>query len=393
MPKPGNHSEFSSSRTLSRREALSRLGAAALAAGAFALPHSVRLALTAASSGVGDGFRADEYPLKDHATRKGLFYGSTTQHSILAGDPRFAGAFTSECGMLVPENELKWDVLRPTPDTYDFGPADWLMNFTQQHNIKMRGHTLAWNQALPKWFDSYANRGNARQLLHDHIETVVRRYAGRIHSWDVVNEVVEPNDKRSDGLRIKPWLNLLGPEYIDIAFHTAADADPNAILVWNEIHLEFGWAHANRDAIIGNLRDRIKRGVPIHALGLQSHLWASAPSYDNPEFVSFLRTISDMGLRIIITEMDVTDSDVQGSPAERDNLVAKTYYDYLSTVLRERAVVGVLTWGLSDRYTWLTKFRPRKDGGPVRPLPLDADMQRTPSWYAIAKAFDECQPR
>lgn len=393
MSKQRNRSELFTEKNpnlLSRREILSRMWTAA-----FAAPFVVSsLAPSVKALGpLAQDQDAGRYPLKAHAQRKGLFYGATAQQGILTRDPAFTTAFTSECDMLVPEIELKWDVLRPTPETFNFGPADSLMDFTQQHGLKMRGHTLAWNQALPKWFDSYANPGNARQLLHDHIETVVRRYAGRVHSWDVVNEVIEPGDKRPDGLRRKPWLDLLGPEYIDLAFHTAAEADPHAILVWNEIHLEFNWAHGNRDAIITNLRDRLKRNVPIHALGLQSHLWASAPPYNNPEFVNFLRTISDMGLKILITELDVTDSDAEGNPEERDQLVAKTAYEYLSTVLQQRSVIGVLTWGLSDRYSWLIKFRPRKDGGPVRPLPLDADMQRTPLWYAMVKAFDECQPR
>jgi endo-1,4-beta-xylanase len=229
-------------------------------------------------------------------------------------------------------------------------------------------------------------------LMLDHIATVVGRYAGKIQSWDVVNEAIEPGDKRADGLRSSPWLTLLGPEYIDIAFHAAAEADPNALLVWNELHMEFDWARANRRLFVQNLKDRINRGVPIQAVGLQSHIWATAPSYGE-DFVSFLQTLTDMGLKIVISEMDVKDSDVVGDAPARDQVVAQKYYEYLSTVLPDTSVVAVLTWGLSDRYTFLSKSYPRKDGAPVRPLPLDADYNATPAWSSIARAFDEAPHR
>lgn len=367
---------------LSRREFMSSVGT--MAAGA--------LAVRPLEAPVG-AVPSESDPLRDRAAKRGLLYGAATQRSILMGDPNFATAFAQQCGILVPENELKWAVVRPTPDSYNFAPADWLHAFAQQHQMKFRGHTLAWHEGLPTWFDSYATPQNARGLLVDHIASVVGHYAGRMHSWDVVNEVIAPTDKRPDGLRVKPWLELLGPEYIDIAFHAAAEADPKALLVWNEINLEFNWARANREALIQNLRDRLGRNVPIHAVGLQSHLWASASPYNNEGFKSFLRIIADMGLKILITEMDVTDSDLPSDAGTRDQIVAKTYYEYLSTVLPERSVIAVLTWGLSDRFTWLASFRPRKDGGPVRPLPLDSSLNPTPAWYAIARAFDEAAAR
>jgi endo-1,4-beta-xylanase len=330
--------------------------------------------------------------LRDHASRKGLLYGAATQRSILQGDPAFAAVFAEQCGLLVPENELKWDIVRPTPETYNFAPADWLYAFTQQNRMKFRGHTLAWNKSLPSWFDSYANSGNARQLLLGHIATVVGRYAGKMHSWDVLNEAIEPGDKRPDGLRNSPWLNLLGPEYIDIAFHAAAEADPQALLVWNEIHTEFNWARANREAFTQNLKTRISRGVPIHAVGLQSHLWANVPSYGE-DFISFLKTLTDLGLKILITEMDVMDSEIPGDVPVRDQIVAKIYHDYLSVVLPQKSVVAVFTWGLSDRFTYLTKYKPRKDGGPVRPLPLDSNLNPKSAWDSMARAFDDAEPR
>jgi endo-1,4-beta-xylanase len=367
---------------LSRREFISSVGG--VAAGAWSARPS--------GTAVGQAYAFNDESLKDHAARRGLLYGAATQRSILTGDSNFAAAFAQQCGLLVPENELKWDIVRPNPDSYNFAPADWLYAFTQQHEMKFRGHTLAWNKGLPAWFDSYANSQNARQLLLSHIATVVGRYAGKMHSWDVVNEAVEPNDKRPDGLRASPWLELIGPDYIDIAFHAAADADPQALLVWNEIHLEFDWARANRELFIQNLKTRLNRGVPIHAVGLQSHIWANVPSYGS-DFLSFVQTLTGMGLKILISEMDVTDSEIPGDVPTRDQIVGNIYYNYLSAMLPHKSVAAVLTWGLSDRFTYLTKYKPRKDGAPIGPLPLDSNLNPKPAWHSIARAFDEAPAR
>jgi endo-1,4-beta-xylanase len=232
-------------------------------------------------------------------------------------------------------------------------------------------------------------------LLRDHIEKVAGKYAGKMHSWDVVNEVIEPNDKRPDGLRRKPWLDPIGPDYIDMAFHVAQEADPNAILVWNENHLEINdkWGEAKRAALIGNLREMLKRKVPIQAIGLQSHVLGNGPSFRNDEFQTFLRTIVDLGLKIVVTEMDVTEDSLPTEITRRDAGVGSVCFDYLSTVLQQKSVIAVLTWGLSDRYSWLAKYKPRKDRTGVRPLPFDDDMHPTPAWASIARAFDQAPAR
>ena len=371
---------------LSRRGFISSVGA--LAAGALAVhPLLTQVGQASASS--------DDAPLKDRAASRGLLYGAATQRSILVGAPNFAAAFAQQCGILVAENELQWSFIRPTPDTFDFRRPDWLYNFTQQHQMKFRGTAIVWDQLLPSWFQSSANTANAMQLLLAHIATVVGRYSGKMHSWDVVNEVIQPNDKRADGLRVKPWLELIGPDYIDMAFHACAEADPHALLVWNENHLEFNdpWSQAKRDFLIRLLKDKIKRGVPIHAVGLQSHLTGTTTDFRGPAFATFLRTIADLGVKIMVTEMDVTDADLPADIAERDQDVASVYSGYLSTVLKEKDVIAVLTWGLSDHFTFISHYKPRKDGAPVRPLPLDYDMNRTPAWYAMARAFDEMPAR
>jgi endo-1,4-beta-xylanase len=333
--------------------------------------------------------------LKDHAARRGLLFGAATQQSILASDGRFSAEFSQECGILVPEGELKWNALRPSSDTFDFAKADWLLGFCQRSGLKMRGHTLVWHQSIPKWFDATVNSGNAHAVLSKHISTTVAHFRGNLQSWDVINEAIEPSDKRPDGLRIHPWLQLLGPGYIESALRMAAEADPGAMLVWNEnnIEEETPYAQAKREAFLRQLANLRARGAPIHAIGIQSHLYGNHTNIAGQGFQDFLHRVSDLGLKIMITEIDVRDNAIAGDVAVRDQVVADVYYRYLTTVLNHRSVIGVLSWGLSDKYTWLTSYAPRPDGAAVRPLPLDANYGRSAAWFAIARALDEAPTR
>jgi endo-1,4-beta-xylanase len=140
--------------------------------------------------------------------------------------------------MIADGNDLKFsNRLRPAPDQFDFSCGDAVVAWAEQHKLLFRGHCLVWWNALPKWFASYLTPENAREVMTSHISKVVGHYAGRVYSWDVVNEAIY-HDNRPDGLRRKPWLDPIGPEYIDLAFHTAHAADPKARLVLNECYIE-----------------------------------------------------------------------------------------------------------------------------------------------------------
>jgi endo-1,4-beta-xylanase len=332
--------------------------------------------------------------LKQRGANKGIIYGSTSRKIALLKDEQYAAAIVKNCGLLVPEWEFKWTAgnvtLRPDAETFDFTAADWMANFAAKHNLLLRGHTLVWHDSLPRWFKETVNSKNAAQLLENHIKTFVGRYAGKIHSWDVVNEVIDPKDGRDDALRISPWLEVLGDNYIDLAFRLTAAADPQALLVYNEFGLEYDnrEQEAKRTAVLRLLEKLKSKETPIHALGIQAHLSPSDNTFNPEKFRKFLEEVASLGLKIMITELDVVDKKLPKDIATRDRIVAGTYEDYLSTALDERAVIAVINWGLSDRYTWLSEFEPRSDGLPVRPLPLDERMQPKLAWNAIARAFD-----
>ena len=333
-------------------------------------------------------------PLRTLAARKGILYGSCATQNKLT-EQLYGDVFARQCDLLVPEASLKMDALRPTPDSFDFSRGDWLCDYAKQHDMQFRGHTLVWALALPHWFASYANSRNAKGLMLNHIQKVVSHYAGKVDSWDVINEALLPSDGRSDGLRNSPWLQFIGPDYIEMAFREAAAADPHALLVWNEntIEEDSTFGDDKRAHFVQQLKNLLSRGAPVHAIGIQSHLAGDHANIAGPHFQRFLDEVSDLGLKILVTEMDVSDNKLPNDIAARDQAVADLYFKYLSAVLARKSVVAVLTWGMSDKYTWIAQSNPRPDKAPLRPLPYDSNMNPKPAWYAIARAIDNAPQR
>jgi endo-1,4-beta-xylanase len=306
-------------------------------------------------------------------------YGAAVRADALAADADYAAAIAERCSLIVPEGALKWMDLRPTRETFQFEGADRIASFARAHGLGMRGHTLAWYGAMPAWTESIASRVEAERVLTIHIETVVSRYRGLISSWDVVNEPIPDRPVSSMNLRSFVWSRILGPEYIPIAFRAAAAADPAARLVLNEYDIEFVGARfaARRDALLAIARSLIDQHAPIHAIGLQAHLFADR-SLDRPGLRKFLKDVCALGLDVFVTELDVIDSSLPGNVDTRDAWVAETARAFLETVAEVARPGAVLTWGVSDRYTWVPTYFKRSDGMPNRPLPLDAAMQPKP---------------
>ena len=324
------------------------------------------------------------------AARRGIFFGAAIEPQSIARDPQFAALISRECSSLTPENHLKWNILRPTPDRFDFSGADAIVSFAQARQARVHGHCLVWHEANPDWLVQVLNERNAEAHLNHHIGSVVGRYAGRIGSWDVVNEAIERNDHRPDGLRRSLWLNSLGPDYIPLAFEAAHRADPAAQLVLSDYGLEYDdepWMIEKRASLLELLSGWKRAGVPIHALGIQGHLIGSRPPVFGMGLQRFLQDIGRIGLDIHVTELDVNDQTVAGGPDHRDRIVADGYRAFLKALLTSPRLRVVTTWGLSDRYSSKQDMLPRADGAPVRPLPFDRDLSRKPAWHAMADAF------
>lgn len=330
--------------------------------------------------------------LRAKAEASGRVYGAAARQSDLVKDEAYRRVFAAECGLLVPENELKWKTLRPSSTRYDFAAADWLADFARQHQMKFKGHTLVWHDALPGWVAGALKRGNARGLLSDHIDTVCRRYAGVASSWDVVNEAIDTSSSGVDGLRASPWRSAIGPDYIELAFNLAHRADPGAMLVYNDYGLELDgpWDEARRQRVLRLLRELKQAGAPIHALGIQAHLEPHRAPFNADRFAAFLHEVAALDLKIVISELDVADRAFAGDESSRDQAVAALYGEFLGAALRSPAVNTVITWGLSDRYSWLnyTKQARRPDGRPNRGLPLSNALERKPAYAALAQALE-----
>jgi endo-1,4-beta-xylanase len=342
-------------------------------------------ALTVFGTGGLSGVSAFATPSTPPAGATNLIpYGAAVRSDALAADLSYRDAVIANCQMVVPESELKWLELRPTQNEYRFEKADAIIDFARQNAIEVRGHTLAWYGALPPWTESIATRGDAERELTDHIETVVSRYKGAIPSWDVINEPLVDWPESAASLRPSIWARRLGPDYLKLALETAAAADPDAKLVLNEYDVEFVGPRfvARRKALIQLLRSLRDRDVPIHAVGLQAHLFADR-AIDRDGLQALLAEIKALKLDVWVTELDVIDYELPGKIGERDALVAgvaSRFLDAVSEVVRPKAI---LTWGLSDRYTWVPTYFKRRDGMPNRPLPLDAELKPKPLFDVI----------
>lgn len=328
--------------------------------------------------------------LRAHAEARRLLVGCAVVPQRFQSEPEYASAIAEQSNIVVAENAMKWAALRPAPDRFDFQAADELLAFAHVHGQKVRGHNLCWHEALPAWFASTVNKDNARKFLTEHIQTVAGRYKGRIHSWDVVNEAIDVESGRPDGLRQTPWLELIGPDYLDLAYRTAHAADPNALLTYNDYAIETDTPQqvAKREQVMRLMRGFKNRGVPIDAVGVQSHLSATDRLPD-AGLRYFVRELRGMNMQVFITEFDVNESKLQGSVEERDAIIAGIYKNYPAMMLAEPNVTALLTWGITDRYTWLNgpKWR-RPDGLPQRSLPLDAEYRPTAAFFSLRDAID-----
>jgi endo-1,4-beta-xylanase len=327
--------------------------------------------------------------LREAGAAKGILAGTAVGRGAL-DDPAMAQLIVDQYNILVCENDMKWAATQPEQDRYDFTRPDAVVAFAEAHGQLMRGHNLCWHVANPKWLTAAITPQNAAALLEDHVRTVAGHYAGKIQSWDVVNEAVLPEDGRSDGLRKSIWLQALGPDYLELAYRTAAAADPQARLTYNEYDLERDnpLDDRKRKYVIELLRSFRKKNIPLHALGIQSHLTAGLVPATWKGLNRFLDQVHDLGLEVYITEMDVDDVELPGDIPARDRMVADMYRSYLETVLRHPAVKEVLTWGFTDKYSWLIFSRERRpDGQRKRPLPFDADLRPKPAFDAMIEAL------
>jgi endo-1,4-beta-xylanase len=378
---------------LTRRSFLTRggVGAAAVFGGGLSTLTRMTPALAAPTG-----------QLYQAAAAKGILYGSSTATWQFEPDPAYAALFAREAGMLFTEDDLLWYRLRVSRNAaLDFSYGDRAFAFAQANAQSVFAAHLVWDEGLGEgWYPDELydlEHQEARDILFGTIEPEVARYAGQTKAWVVANEVTDHRRKDANGFwTIEPWYLTIGPTYVEEAFNLAHQQDPNAILIMNEFGTEMGNSAASKRTSVLKAIDYLKsRNVPIHALGIEAHLTANrfVQNFDTTAFRTFLANVAARGLNIFITELDVLDDGLKAPIPARDAAVADVYSRFLSVALQEPAVKIVLTFGLSDRYTWLQEDFPRRDGAARRPLPFDENLQPKPAYTAILQAFQNAPAR
>jgi len=273
-------------------------------------------------------------------SRRKLPIGAAIATYPLLSNDSYRNLAGSQFNMLTPENAMKAQFIHPAPNTYTFEDADTLVNFARQNNMQVHGHALVFGEANPAWMQA-SPLTQRQQIMIDHISTVVGHYKGKVAEWDVVNEPLADNDladTTSPDIRQTIWYQAMGEQYIDIAFKTAKQADPNAKLYINDFGLE---ADGDRWDSMINLLQRLKaRGVPIDGVGFQAHVYESGDFVDKSVLERHMQQLAGMGLLSRVSEADVTGDDAQQQ--------ALQYQDLLSACIEVPTCTSFTTWGITD---------------------------------------------
>ena len=324
----------------------------------------------------------DSEPAKVESFQKNMpfAFGAAVNINLLKSNTSYRELVIKEYSSLTAENAMKFGALHPAEKTYNWSDADYLVQFASDNNKRVHGHTLIWYKSLPTWVMDFQGDSEAwEQLFKNHIQAVVSRFRGRVVSWDVVNEALEDNGT----LRNSIWLQKLGPNYIARAFQYAHEADPNALLFYNDYGHEY--SSVKRAAIINLVNGLKNAGVPIHGIGLQMH---TRYNQTDANLNAAITDASQTGLKVHISELDIAvnpDNNpsltfsalLEEQQAEKYFFIVKTF-----NALPANQKFGITTWNVSDADTWITGHYKRPDW----PLPFDKNYKRKACYQAIIDA-------
>ncbi len=334
-------------------------------------------------------------PLRQLAAAKGKLYGSGgIAASDLQANAKYSALVAAQCGIITPNGELKWNATEPQAGIFTFKDADYIANFCQQNNMKLHGHTLLWGQALPSYIPTFPP---TMEQLKRHITGVMGHYKNSpvLISWDITNEIIAANPNATSD-QVYGLLPGLTPEYILELFKFAASVDSSKLFYLNESSMEGDSWRADRWlALIEYLKNN---GAKIDGAGIESHIWFStAYGFDATGFSSVLKRLNDLQVKPIISELDIIiDFPLPSTIQKLDQMVADSYKRYLDLCFAAD-VDTVLTWGMTDKYSWILNpsYMPAKfQANPsaqkfLRPLPYNKYLQAKLARNAIAQAFQQ----
>ncbi|MFC9941522.1 endo-1,4-beta-xylanase [Streptomyces pratensis] len=299
--------------------------------------------------------------LGDAAAAKGRYFGTAVAANHL-GEAAYASTLNAQFDSVTPENEMKWDALESSRNSFNFAAADQIVNHAQSKGMKVRGHTLVWHSQLPGWV-SGLGATDLRSAMNNHITQVMTHYKGEIHSWDVVNEAFQ--DGSSGARRSSPFQDKLGNGFIEEAFRTARTVDADAKLCYNDYNTD--GQNAKSNAVYDMVKDFKQRGVPIDCVGFQSHFNSNSPVPS--DFQANLQRFAALGVDVQITELDI-----EGSGSAQ----AANYTKVVNACLAVTRCTGITVWGVTDKYSW------RSSG---TPLLFDGDYNKKPAYDAVLAAL------
>ena len=324
---------------------------------------------------------------------KDLFHlGAAINEDIILGkDLQSKNIVTSEFNSITPENSLKWMFLQPFPNKFNFGAADKYVELGIKNNMHIVGHALVWHNQLADFMKTTGSRSEFKKHVENHINTVVSRYKGKIDAWDVVNEAFNENGS----LRPSVFKKQMGDNYIEDVFKLAETADPDADLIYNDYNL---YKPAKLAGVLKMVKKLQENGTKINAIGVQAHWRLNSPSL--MEIEQIILDISDLGVEVMFTELDVTvlpnpwelvgaevtqnfskfegdpkmDPYPKGLPKSVEKQLAKRYEDIFKLFVKHQDKISRVTfWGVMDKHSWLNDW-PIK-GRTNYPLLFDRNYQ------------------
>jgi endo-1,4-beta-xylanase len=332
-------------------------------------------------------FQLPAQSLRELADQRGIRIGAAVDPAHF-NEPDYSDTLAREFNQAEPENAMKFGPIHPGPVTYNFGPADAIVAFAQAHGMAVRGHNLVWYNQLPAWLTNGNNTpAQLASILEDHIHTVAGRYAGQLYAWDVVNEAFNSDGTlRSYLWYDSPGIGQQGTGYIEQAFRWAHAADPKAQLFYNDFGAET--INTKSDAIFRMAQDFKSRGVPLDGIGLQMHFTTNPGSLASMD--ANIKRITDLGLQVQITELDVRLPVNPAGVATAASLAteAQIYRDIVTLCLKYARCTAVQTWGFTDKYSWIPGTYP----GFGAALEFDAGYQPKPAYTSVQNALQASPP-
>lgn len=325
--------------------------------------------------------------LRQAADQSHVLIGTAVRPQLFS-EAAYTATLAREFNMIEAEDAMKWSVVRPNADSFDFRPGDEAVRFAKVHGMRVRGHCLVWDHNNPDWLEhGDFTPAQLSKLLQQHITTVMKHYAGQIFAWDVVNEALDENGRVKNSLWYnQPGIGLSGKgtAYIEQAFRWAREADPQALLFYNEAEGE--GLNRKSDAIYAMVKDFKRRGVPISGVGLQLHI--SQLDFDTAALAANIARLTALGVQVHITELDVSLPVDAAGVAEKDDLrrQAEVYRGVVHACLQSPGCTAIQTWGFTDKYSWIGSHSRGTRGAA---LPFDKAYRPKPAYNAILRELSQ----